>query len=61
MKYIFSFFKRLVLSFFILYGFNIIGSNFNIIIPINIVTVLIIALLGFPALLMLLLLYLIVY
>lgn len=39
-------FKRIVLSCFILYGFNYISSNFNIIIPINIINVFIVSFLG---------------
>ena len=42
--------KRIIFSFIILYGFNTIGSNFNLIIPINLITLSLITLLGFPAL-----------
>ena len=38
--------KKIVISCFILYGFNYISCNFNIIIPINIINVLIITYLG---------------
>lgn len=47
---IFSIFKRIIFSFIILYGFNTIGNNFNLIIPINLITLSLITLLGFPAL-----------
>ena len=47
---IFSLFKRILFSFVILYGFNTIGSSFNLIIPINVITISLITLLGFPAL-----------
>lgn len=50
MKKIFSFLKRIVLSAFILYGFNLIASPLNIIVPINVVTVLVLAILGMPGL-----------
>ena len=42
--------KKVILSFIILYSFNTIGSSFNIIIPINIMTIGIITFLGLPAL-----------
>ena len=50
MKKIFSFVKKLILSSFILYGFNLIASPLNVIVPINIITVLVITLLGMPGL-----------
>ena len=43
---VFNLFKKIIFSFIILYSFNTIGSNFNIIIPINIINVLIITYLG---------------
>ena len=53
---IFSLFKKFILSFIILYGFNTVGNNFNIIIPINMITISIITVLGLPALFSLVLL-----
>lgn len=53
---IFSLFKKILFSFIILYGFNTVGSNFNLIIPINLITLSLITLLGFPALFSLVLL-----
>lgn len=53
---IFNIFKKFILSFIILYGFNTIGNNFNIIIPINMITISIITVLGLPALFSLVLL-----
>lgn len=53
---IFSLFKKIILSFIILYGFNTIGGNFNIIIPINMITISVITILGLPALFSLVLL-----
>ena len=37
-KKIFYLLRRVFFSFIILYGFNTIGSNFNLVIPINIIT-----------------------
>ena len=50
MKKIVEGFKRIVISGFILYGYNLIAVNFNMILPINIITLLSIAFLGTPAL-----------
>ncbi len=50
MKIVFSLFKRVVLSVFIIYGYNLIAVSFNQIIPINFITVGAVSVLGFPAL-----------
>jgi hypothetical protein len=61
LKKIFYLLRRVFFSFVILYGFNTIGSNFNLVIPINIITLTSITLLGFPALLSLILLLVIAF
>lgn len=48
---IFKIVKRLVLAFCFIYGFDLIVSGMNIFIPINIITLGIVTLLGFPGLL----------
>lgn len=48
MKKILEFFKKVVFSAFIIYGYNLISVNFDMIIPINLITVVFVALLGFP-------------
>ena len=40
--------NKVILSFFILYWFNQIGINFNLIIPINIITLIIVFLFDVP-------------
>lgn len=50
MKKLFAVIKKIVLSAFILYGFNLIAAPLNIIVPINVITVLVIAILGMPGL-----------
>ena len=50
MKKILHLLKKIIFSFVILYGFNTIGSNFSIIIPINFITLFLITFLGFPGL-----------
>lgn len=42
--------QRVIISFFLLYWFNKIGTNFNMIIPINIITLTIIFLCDIPGL-----------
>ena len=48
--------KRIILGDFILYGYNMIAVNFNMIIPINFITVGMIGVLGAPSLIALILL-----
>ena len=50
MKKIFDCFKRVIISGFILYGYNLIAVNFNMMLPINVITLLSITFLGTPAL-----------
>ena len=40
--------KKILFAVFLLYSFNLISVNFNIIIPINFITVLLVALLDLP-------------
>ena len=61
LKKIFNLIKKIVFSVFLIYGFNLIASPLNLIIPINIITVGFITLLGLPALLSLILVYFIVF
>ena len=49
-KKMFNILKKIVLAAFILYGFNLIMSPLSVIVPINIITVFIVTLLGFPGL-----------
>ncbi len=50
MKTIFYLLKRFILSAFILYGYNLFSVNFNMIIPINFITLAMIFFLGAPGL-----------
>lgn len=61
LKFFVSIVKKIILGFIILYGYNMIAVNFNLVLPINIVTVLLVSFLGFPALFSLTLLYFIIY
>lgn len=53
--------KKIVVSTFLLYGFNLIVAPLNIIIPINIITVLAISVLGLPALFSFLIILILIY
>ena len=55
MKNILNLVKRVVLSFAILYTYNLIAVNFNMVIPINIITISLITILGVPSLIALIL------
>lgn len=48
---IFKMVRRITVSFFLLYAFNMFSQSINLIIPINFITVLSISFLGVPALL----------
>lgn len=50
MRKIFHFVKKIVISGFILYGYNLIAVNFNMLIPINFITLGTITFLGAPSL-----------
>jgi len=49
LKKLFSLFKRIIISAFVLYGYNLIASPINLIIPINVFTVGILTVFGLPA------------
>ena len=46
--------RKILFAVFLLYSFNLISVNFNIIIPINFITVLLVALLDLPGMITLL-------
>lgn len=50
MKIICSILKRVILGGFLLYGYNLIAVNFNMVLPINVITLIIVSILGSPAL-----------
>lgn len=60
-KKIYELVKRIIISVFLLYSFNLVMSPLEIIIPINTITVLGITILGFPALLSFLIILLFIY
>ena len=48
--------QKIIISTFILYGYNLIATRFNLVIPINVITVGSVSILGFPMLFVLVLL-----
>lgn len=61
MKKIFSIIKKILFSAFIIYGYNLITTPLNLIIPLNFITIGFVTLLGFPALFAFITIYLIVF
>lgn len=53
--------KNFILSIFMIYAFNLISAPINIIIPINIITVLLVCIFGIPAILALVVLTIILF
>ena len=56
MKKVWRILQKIIISTFILYGYNLIATRFNLVIPINIFTVGSVSILGFPMLFVLVLL-----
>lgn len=61
MKKVLLFLKNIVLAPFIIYIYNLVASPLNLIVPINVLTVLVVGLLGIPGLVALLLLSIIAF
>lgn len=61
LKKIFSLIKKIIFSSFLLYGYDLIAVSFGIIIPINITTVAILTILGYPSLFSLILVQTLIY
>lgn len=60
-KKIYQVIKKILISAFLLYGYNLIASPLNIIVPINIPTVAGLSILGFPALFAFILIHIVLY
>ena len=50
MQFIIRFIKKTIFSSRLLYGYNLIAVNFNLVVPINIFNIIIISILGVPSL-----------
>ena len=55
MNKIMGYLKKIVFSSFLLYGYNMIAVNFNLVVPINFLTIFCVSFLGAPGLLALVL------
>ena len=56
MKKVWRILQKIIITTFILYGYNLIATRFNLVIPINVFTVGSVSILGFPMLFVLVLL-----
>lgn len=60
-KKIFQLIKKVVISGFLLYGYNILTSPLHIMVPINFITLSAMTILGFPALFAFILIHIIIF
>lgn len=60
-KKVFDVFKKIIFSSFLLYGYNLIATSFGMIVPINIITILVLIILGYPSLFSLILIQTLIY
>ena len=49
MKFIIKLSRRIIFSAFLLYGYNLIAVNFNLILPVNVYSIGLVSLLGIPS------------
>lgn len=61
LKKIYSLIKKIIVGAFILYSYNLLAVSFNLMIPINFITIGLVSFLGLPALLALVLLFVLVF
>lgn len=60
-KQIFKIIKKIIMSVFLLYGYNLIAAPLGFIVPINLITILLVSILGIPALLSLVVVLIVVF
>ncbi|MCM1370440.1 MAG: pro-sigmaK processing inhibitor BofA family protein [Clostridium sp.] len=61
LKKIFKILKKIVLSCFLLYGYNLIAAPLGVLIPINLITVCFVTIFGVPALCSFIVIFLLVF
>ena len=61
LKYMFKIIKRIIISSFLLYGYNVLIQPIGLIVPINIITIGALTILGVPALLCLIFIMIFIY
>lgn len=59
-KKVTNLFRKIIVGFFVLYGFNLLVSSVNIFVPINVITLGTVSFLGIPGLLSLVVLFFII-
>lgn len=60
-KKIFTVVKRIVFYAFLLYGYNLLASPLNVMVPINVITVATLTVFGLPALFSFILIFVLIY
>ena len=61
MKRLLKIVKKVIMSGFLLYGYNLLAAPLNLVIPINLITVLFVTMLGVPALLSLIVIMILLF
>lgn len=61
LKKIYKLLKTIIVSIFLIYAFNLIAAPINVIIPMNIITILLVCIFGIPAILALTVLTIIIF
>lgn len=61
LKILFKIIKRIIISSFLLYGYNLLVQPIGLIIPINVFTIMTVSILGVPALLCLIFIMVLIY
>ena len=61
LKRIYQIIKKIIISSFLLYGYNMVAVTFGLIVPINYITVGIMSLFGYPTLLAFILIQILIY
>jgi SigmaK-factor processing regulatory protein BofA. len=59
-KKLYQFIKKIIVSSFFLYGYNLIAAPLNLFIPINLITVLLLSVLGIPSMFALMVIFLLI-
>lgn len=61
LKKLYNLLKRIVISAFALYGYNLIAAPTGLIVPINIITISILTILGLPSLIFLIIILVVIF
>ena len=61
LKKVYKLFKNIIVSIFLIYAFNLIAAPIDLIIPINLITILLVCIFGVPAILALTILTIVLF